>query len=141
MSRVSPSARWIASRVISWKTIRFTGTFGFRTSREVPRDRLALAVLVRREQQLVGLRELLLQIRDDPLLVRVDDVVRLELVLDVDAELAVPRPVFLRHVGGALREVADVPDARLDDEVAPEVAGDRARLGGGLDDDEAGHWA
>ena len=32
MLRVSFSARWIASRVISWKTIRRTGTFGFSTS-------------------------------------------------------------------------------------------------------------
>ena len=32
-SRVSPSARSIASRVISWKTIRRTGTFGFSTWR------------------------------------------------------------------------------------------------------------
>ena len=29
MSRVSVSARSIAGRVISWKTIRRTGTFGF----------------------------------------------------------------------------------------------------------------
>ena len=95
----------------------------------MPGDRLALAVLVRCEQELVRLGELLLQIRDDALLVGVDDVVRLELAIDVDAELAVPGPVCRRHVGGALGEVADVPDARLDDEVAPEVAGDRARLG------------
>ena len=49
---------------------------------QVPGDRLALAVFVRREQQLVRLGELLLQIRDDVLLVGVDDVERLELVID-----------------------------------------------------------
>ena len=32
ISRVSPSARWIASRVISWNTMRRTGTFGSSTS-------------------------------------------------------------------------------------------------------------
>ncbi len=32
ISRVSPSARSMASFVISWKTIRRTGTLGFRTS-------------------------------------------------------------------------------------------------------------
>ena len=32
MSRVSSSARAMASFVISWKTMRRTGTFGFRTS-------------------------------------------------------------------------------------------------------------
>ncbi len=31
-SRVSPTARSMASLVISWNTIRFTGTLGFRTS-------------------------------------------------------------------------------------------------------------
>jgi hypothetical protein len=32
MSRVSPRARSMAGRVISWKTIRRTGTFGFSSS-------------------------------------------------------------------------------------------------------------
>ncbi len=32
ISRVSLTARWIASRVISWKTIRLTGTLGLSTS-------------------------------------------------------------------------------------------------------------
>ena len=87
---------------------------------QVPGDRLALAVLVRREQELVGVGEQLLQLRDRLLLVRVDDVERLEVVLDVDAE-ARPRLllVLLRDVGGALGKVADVADARLDDEVRP----------------------
>ena len=108
---------------------------------EVPRDGLALAVLVRREQELVGLGELLLEIGDDPFLVGVDDVERLEPVLDVDAELAVLRALLLRDVRRALREVADVTDAGLDREAAAEVAGDGPRLGGGLDYDEAGHVA
>ena len=32
MSRVWVAARWMASRVISWKTIRLTGTLGWRVS-------------------------------------------------------------------------------------------------------------
>ena len=76
-----------------------------------------------------------------PFLVGVDDVERLEPVLDVDAELAVLRALLLRDVRRALREVADVTDAGLDGEAAAEVAGDGPRLGGGLDDDEAGHVA
>ncbi len=32
MSRVSWAARWMASLVISWKTIRLTGTLGLSTS-------------------------------------------------------------------------------------------------------------
>ena len=104
---------------------------------QVPRDRLSFAVLVRREQELVGVGELLAQLRDGPLLVGVDDVQRLEAVLDVDAE-ARPRLAFvlLRDLGGAVREVANVADRGLDDELGPEVAGDRARLCRRLDDDE-----
>ena len=64
------------------------------------------------------------------LLVGVDDVERVEALLDVHAELAVPLALLLRNVRGSPREVADVADARLDDEVAAEVAGDRPRLGG-----------
>ena len=63
--RASPRARArIASFVISWKTMRRTGTpfFGFSTCEQVPGDRLALAILVRREQELVGVRELLPQV-------------------------------------------------------------------------------
>jgi hypothetical protein len=51
------AARWIASLVISWKTIRLTGTLGLSTSQQVPGDGLALAVLIGGEQQLVGVLE------------------------------------------------------------------------------------
>ena len=108
---------------------------------EMPRDRLALAVLVRREQQLVRAAQLLPEIRDDALLVGVDDVERVELVIDVDAELSVTRPLLLRHVRRAVRQVTDVPDARLHDEVTAEIAGDRPGLRRRLDDDETGHVA
>ena len=50
---------------------------------QVPGDRLALAIFVRREQQLVGVLELRLQVGDDLLLARVDDVERLEVLVDV----------------------------------------------------------
>ncbi len=104
---------------------------------EVPRDRLALTIFVRREQELVRFGEPLLQARDHVLLVGIDDVEGLEVFLRVHAE---PRPRHLLHVrrdvGGALRQVADVSDARLDDEARPEVAGDRPRFRGRLDDDE-----
>src|SRR3989440_1140210 len=104
----------------------------------MPGDRLALTVLVGREQQLVGAREQLLQLTDLLLLVRIDDVERLEVVLDVHAE---PRPrlflVLLGDVGGALRQVADVTHAGFDDEVVAEVVLDRPRLRRRLDDHEA----
>src|SRR5438093_444707 len=105
---------------------------------QVPGDRLALAVFVRRQQELVGLLQELLQLADLLLLVGIDDVERLEVVLDIDAEA---RPllllVFLRDVGGALGQVADVADARLDDEIVAEIALDRPCLGGRLDDHQA----
>ena len=105
---------------------------------QVPGDRLALAVFVRCEQELVGVLQELLQLADLLLLVRVDDVERQEVVLDVDAE---PGPflllVLLRDVRRALRQVANVANARLDDEAVAEEALDRPRLRRGLDDDEA----
>ena len=105
-------------------------------SRRVPGDRLPFAVLVRREQELVGVLQLALQPGNHLLLVRVDDVVRLELVLEVDAERAEALPFLLRDVGGALRQVTDVTDAGLDDELGTEVPGDRLRLGGRFDYDQ-----
>ena len=107
---------------------------------EMPGDRLALAVLVCRQQQLVGVLQLALQVGDHALLVRVDHVVGLEPVVDRDAERAVPLPFVLRDVRRTLRQVADVADAGLDDEPGAEIAGDCLRLGGRLDDDEfVGH--
>ena len=96
----------------------------------MPGDRLALAILVRREQELVGVREALLQVGDDLLLAGVDDVVRLEAVVDVDTERAEALSLRLGDVLGAIRKVTDVADARLDRVSAPEVAGDRPRLRG-----------
>ena len=103
---------------------------------EVPRDRLTLAVLVRREQELVGVLQVLLQLGDDLLLLGIDDVVRLEFLVDVDAEGAEPLALGCGYVGRAIGKIANVPDARLDGEVLPEVARDRPRLGGALHDDQ-----
>jgi hypothetical protein len=89
----------------------------------VPGDRLALAVLIGREEQLVDALQRVAQLLDDRLLARMDHVGGLELVVDVDRQ--------------ALRlQVTDVAHRRLHDEVAPEVARDRAGLGRRLDDDQ-----
>lgn len=104
---------------------------------EVPRDGLALAVLIGGEVELVGFGQQLLELSDLGPLIGVDDVDRLEVVLDVHAEPAHLAGVLLGHLGGAVREVADVPDARLDDIARAEVALDRLRLGRRLDDDES----
>ena len=75
---------------------------------QVPRDGLALAVLVSREVELVDAGERGLQLRDLLALVRVDDVERLETVVDVDAEAG---PGFLLVFG---RDVAaDVGRSRM----------------------------
>ena len=104
---------------------------------QVPRDGFALAVLIGGEEEFVGLGQELLELPDLGLLVGVDDVDRLEVVLDVHAEPAHLAGVLLGHLGGAVRQVADVPDARLDDITGAEVALDRLRLGRRLDDDES----
>ena len=80
---------------------------------EVPRDRLALAVLVGREVELARVLQRRLQLGDDVLLVVGHDVDGREVVVDVDAEPAdLGLGDALRRLLGALREVADVPDAR-----------------------------
>ena len=113
------------------------GHLGLEHLEQVPRDRLPLAILVRREQELVRIGELLAKLRDRLLLVGIDDVERFEFVLDVYTEA---RPglalVLLGHLGRAVRKVANMPDGGLDDELRPEVTGNRARLRGRLDDDE-----
>ena len=76
---------------------------------EVPCDRLALAILISREVQGVGLLQRAFQFGDGFLLIAVHDVIRLETVLDVHAELAILGFVGSRHLAG-LRKVADVAD-------------------------------
>ena len=104
---------------------------------QVPGDRLALAVLVRREQELVGVPQLALELGDDALLVRVDDVLRLEALLDRRRRACRTSLRFsLRDLRGPLGQVADVPDARLDHVIRAQVAGDGLGLGRRFDDDE-----
>jgi hypothetical protein len=108
---------------------------GLELLEQVPGDRLALAVAVGGEQELVRARQRVLQGADGRLLVRVHDVERLEAVVDID-----PRPcpllalVLGRHLGGTGREVAHVAPAGLHDVTVAEKAGDLGRLGGRLDD-------
>ena len=104
---------------------------------QMPGDRLALAVFVRREQELVGVLELRLEVGDDLLLARVDDVQRLEVLVDVDAEAGPGLALQLgRDLRGVVRKVADVADRRFDHIVRAQIAGDRLRLGGRLHDHE-----
>ena len=99
----------IASLVISWNTMRFTGTLRLQHLEEVPRDRLALAVLVGREVQLARVLQRRLELGDDLLLVVGHHVDGREVVVDVDAEPADLRlGDVLRRVPGAAGKVADV---------------------------------
>ena len=102
---------------------------------EVPRDGLALAVLIRGEQDLVGALERALEFADRLRLAIADDVVRVEVVLDVDGVLAVGLLV-LRRDALLVGEVADVPHRAQHLVVVAEVALDRPHLRRGLDDDE-----
>ena len=56
----------------------------------------------------------------------------------VDAEGTKPLPLLGWDVRGAIREIADAADARLDGEVGPQIARDRLRLGRRFNDDEVG---
>ncbi len=105
--------------------------------REVPTDRLALAVRVRRQQQLRRFLDGDFQVRHLFLLVAGNDVVGREVLIDIDAE---PSPVlllyFLGDFGGRLRQITNMPEARLDPVLVAEEAAERLRLRGRLDDDE-----
>ena len=105
---------------------------------QVPGDRLALAVTVRREVELVDVLEQALELGDRALLLGADDVERLEVRVDVDPEARPRLRLVLRgHVGRRPGQVADVAARGLDDVVGAQVAGDFARLGGRLDYDES----
>ncbi len=104
----------------------------------MPGDRLALAILVRREQELLRVGQPLAQLADLALLVGVDDVQRLEVVLDVDAETGPGLLLELvRDLLRAGRQVANVADRGIDHEVVAEVRGDRPRLRRRLDDHQS----
>ena len=93
----------------------------------VPRDRLALAVEVAGQPDVVRAAGRLLDRRDLLAAVLGDDVLGQEVVVDVDAELALAR---------VLGQVADVAVRREDLVVPAEVAFDRPRLGGRFHDHE-----
>ena len=116
--------------------MRRTGILGFRTwvrcqLIDCPRGQ------GRCQQQLRGLLDGCLQMRDLFPLVRGDDVIGCEVLIDVHAHAA---PVFvldlLRHLGSRLRKIANVPIARLDSILVAEEAAKNLRLGGRFDDDQ-----
>ena len=103
----------------------------------MPGDRLSLAVLVRREVELVGVLDQRFELLDLFASILGVDVDRLETLVDIDAEPS-PRLVFVS--GGHLRcgpgEIADVAHRGLDDHVRPEKPFDLLGFCGRFDDHE-----
>ena len=111
--------------------------FRFQGLQQMPGDGLALPVTVGGQIQLVDVFEQTLQFGNGGLLIRADHVEGFEVVVDVDAGAGPGlRLILRRHIGGVLRQVADVASGGLDNVIRAEVTGDFARLGGRLDDDE-----
>jgi hypothetical protein len=116
----------MAGSVISLKVTRLV-----RRLRDVPGDGLAFAVEVRGEKDVICPATCLLDRGDLPAPVRGDLVVGCEVMLHVHAELA---------LAGVLRQVADVAVGGEHGVPGPQVAFDRLRLCGRLDDHEVlGH--
>ena len=90
---------------------------------EVPGDRLALAIGVRREQRRRRLLDGGAEIADLLLLALDELVLRGEAGVDVDADLR-------------LGQIADVPHGGEHDVLGPEKTGERSRLARRLDDDQ-----
>jgi hypothetical protein len=104
---------------------------------QVPRNGLALAVLVGGEQEFVGVGQASLEVTDRGLLARRDHVQRFEVGLDVHAR---PCPLLAlvlgRYLGRAGGQVADVAAAGFDHVAGAEELGQADSLGRRLDDDE-----
>ena len=132
-----PSERSIASRVISWKTIRRTGTLGFSTwSRCQAIASPSRSSSVASSSSSAPFSSFLSSC-DRLLLVVVDEVERLEVLVDRHPHRPVLGPLLLGDVAGPIRQIADVADARGDLVALAEVALDRPRFGGRLDDHQA----
>ena len=113
------------------------GNLGLEDLRQMPADRLPFAIRVGGQQQFGGFLERHLQVGHLLLLVAGNDVVRLEVLIDVDAE---PSPVllfdFLRDLSGRLGQITDVPKARFHPVLGAEEAAERLRLRWRFDYDE-----
>ena len=102
---------------------------------QVPRDGLALAVLIGGEQEFVRVLQRALEFGDRLRLAVADDVVGIEVVVDVDRVLAVRRLVRRGDVL-LVGQVTDVPDRAEHLEAVAEIALNGPHLRRGLDDDK-----
>ena len=115
---------------------------GFQGLEQMPGDRLALAVTVGGEIELVDSFEQALEFGDGALLFGTDDIEGLEVGVDVDTEARPGLGLILgRHVGRRPGQVPDVASGGLHDVVRPQVAGNFAGFGRRLDDDKTPYAA
>ena len=110
---------------------------GLERLQQVPGDGFTLAVTVGGQIELVDVLEEALEFADRGLLVRADDVKRLEVAIDVHPQTGpLLRLVLGGHVGSALGQVPDMAAGGLHDVIAAQISGDLAGFGGRLDDDK-----
>ena len=86
------------------------GNLGLEHLEQVPGDRFTFAVLISCEVELVGILESLLELGHRLLGVLGDDVIGLEVVFDVDCELAEGSLFHVRRKLAGLGQVTDVTD-------------------------------
>ena len=102
---------------------------------EMPTDRFPLAVFVRRQVKVFGVFQQPFELADLGRLAGRNDVDRVEVVVDVHPQVGpLLLLIFLGDLLGPLRQVADVPNAGLDREIAAEEFADRPGLGRRFDD-------
>ena len=95
----------------------------------MPRDGFAFAVRIGSQIEFVGILELGFELRNLLLLVRIDHVIGLEVIFQVDGELADRGLLQFRRQLRGLRKVPDMTDRGIDDEAVAQVLGDRLTLG------------
>ena len=102
----------------------------------MPGDRFAFAVLVRCENEFVGIFHQRLEFADLGALIGVNHIERLKALFNIDALFGPGDSlIFLRDIGGALGQVADMADRCLHNVFVPQEAANFARLRRGLNDD------
>ena len=113
---------------------------GLERLHQMPCDGLALAILISRQVELVGALQGGFQLAYRALLIAVHDVVGLEPIVDVHAELAELGFIGRGHLAG-LRKVANMADRCHDGVSLAQIVTDFVGLGRGLHNHELGSHA
>ncbi len=102
---------------------------------QMPRDRFPFAVFVRRQIEVFGLLDRILQFADLLLFLRWNDVHRLKPLVGIHPQIGPRfRLELLRDLFLSLRQISNVANASLDLIVASQVFRNRLRFGWRLDD-------